>query len=401
MMSIDRAGSFQPSYLSHIRYRLVTVASREDVQDHQILTHEGACGVCSSLQDLSVYMETPDLASLGISCAFRAIVNFDDGVACYIEAGFTQPCALMWAYNSLQTNAECGAICVDHAVSGDPNFGPPPSCEPVECLVCDEQSSGPKFLQVAGRTRRNSGLLSGQVRNCTEIASIVHIDPCQSDLALAGCEEVSALEESISPIPGTQCSCEKTGEEAEMTCVEPNCSRCNSDSSVCAEYTYGEVFTAEGQSSFFFANIDYISGLSNRVTYFEESNSCQISVDDELCTSCVNIACADDDSPGLEVSCENVPGGVSFSTCDPTFSTDGPLQFFNSGEFDDCVDISPPPPTCGGQFAACTFGPECCSGRCVSGRCRLASLNTGKAASKLSQGRGGAAGVPKGRVRGL
>jgi hypothetical protein len=330
----------------------------------------------------------------------------------------------MWAYKSLQTNLECGDTCALHAISGNPNFGPPPLCEPVECLVCDEQLSGPKFQQFAGRSQPNSGLLSGQVRNCADIAAIVQVDPCQSSiLGLAACEDIATSEEANRQASGTQCSCANTNDEAEMTCVEIGCTRCNSAADVCATYSFGETFSAQGQTYSFSATATYIVGLANRVTYSEDRNGCQLSVDDELCTSCVNIVC-DDFSPGLQVACDNVPNGTSLSTCDLNFVTDGPLQFFDPGQFqfDECVDLAqttpspsavpstalplptdtfPPTKSCGQQFASCNFGAGCCSGRCVAGQCRLASLFVGKAGTKLSEGRGGAGGVPKGRIRGL
>ena len=138
-------------------------------------------------------MAMPDLTSFDIACAFRGLISFQDGVACYMEAGFTsQSCATIWAYDAQNTNINCGCVCATHAASGNPNFGPPPTCTPADCLVCDEQQSGPKSKQFAVRTRRNSGLLSGQVRNCTEIAPIVQQDPCSVDLMTPSSAPVTA-----------------------------------------------------------------------------------------------------------------------------------------------------------------------------------------------------------------
>ena len=45
-------------------------------------------------------------------------------------------------------------------------------CKLNDCLQCDEDHSGPIFQLIAGRTRRNSGLLSAIARPCKSIANI-------------------------------------------------------------------------------------------------------------------------------------------------------------------------------------------------------------------------------------
>lgn len=56
-----------------------------------VLTHWGACGVCSTTQDLAVYIESVDLTTLGVECSVSAIVGeFEDGVRCYMRAGYTR-----------------------------------------------------------------------------------------------------------------------------------------------------------------------------------------------------------------------------------------------------------------------------------------------------------------------
>jgi hypothetical protein len=158
--------------------RLKTVASREEAEKNlQIITHLGACGTCSTLQDLAVYIETPDLASVGIACGFRGLSNFTDGVVCYMENGFTEACAVIWVYNSQQTRRECPS-CVGHWLGQLPNNLEPPTCYLAECIQCDEDKSGAIFADFAGRTRRRSGLVTGIVRNCTDVPRLVHRDPC-------------------------------------------------------------------------------------------------------------------------------------------------------------------------------------------------------------------------------
>lgn len=158
--------------------RLKTVPSREEAEKNgEIVTHEGACGACSSYHDLAVWMSNPNLAEVGIRCGFRSILDFTDGVSCYIDEGFTEGCATIWIYNSLKTSVAC-PTCPGHAINMEPNNGDAPTCELAECLQCDEEESGPLFKKFAGRTRRGSGLLSAIVRPCNSISSFVHRDPC-------------------------------------------------------------------------------------------------------------------------------------------------------------------------------------------------------------------------------
>ena len=146
-------------------------ASRAVASEHAV-THDGACGVCSSLQDLGVYMKSPDLVARGKVCATVAsIVGFDAGVRCYLALGFTPACAQMWTMDSIHTFRVCRATCLRNLFTPS-NVGP--TCDINDCIACDEHKSGPIFKLFAGRTRRSSGLRSGIQRNCSEVANIEH-----------------------------------------------------------------------------------------------------------------------------------------------------------------------------------------------------------------------------------
>lgn len=68
------------------------------------VTHYGACGVCSTTQDLAVYIEFTDLTTLGVECSVQAgIKEFEDGVRCYQRAGYTRVrsfCAVMSCFQN-------------------------------------------------------------------------------------------------------------------------------------------------------------------------------------------------------------------------------------------------------------------------------------------------------------
>jgi hypothetical protein len=136
-----------------------------------LVTHFGPCGLCSSLQDLSVYMRHPDLTEPVRACGLLALTATEaDAQACIEDLGFTPPCARIWFYNSRNTRRECLAECL--LALDAPYQNPDGTLN--DCLACDEELSGPVFKAVAGRTRRNTGLASAICRPCSEVRPIAH-----------------------------------------------------------------------------------------------------------------------------------------------------------------------------------------------------------------------------------
>jgi len=152
-------------------YTLKTYDSREAVRAAgAVITHFGACGLCSSLKDLAVYMGQPDLSGPVRDCALKGIISGEEAsVKCLMEIGFTHACAKIWYDDSKHTRENC-PICFKmltaryQKADGSLNA----------CIQCDEDSSGPVFKAVAGRTRRNSGLPSALCRPCAEVAPVKH-----------------------------------------------------------------------------------------------------------------------------------------------------------------------------------------------------------------------------------
>ncbi|MBK7759189.1 MAG: hypothetical protein IPI35_22920 [Deltaproteobacteria bacterium] len=146
-------------------------SSRAAARAGGVPTHFGVCGLCSGLADLAVYAETPDLTEPVRACGLE---HLDGDVvkltACIQAIGFTPACASIWAYNTLNTRAECLEECLEaldqpyHSADGALN----------DCLLCDEEESGPVFQAVAGRTRRNTGLASSMCRPCAEVRPLTH-----------------------------------------------------------------------------------------------------------------------------------------------------------------------------------------------------------------------------------
>ena len=136
------------------------------------VTHFGGCGLCSSLQDLAVYIRNDDLTAPVRQCALDGITMGEDAtLQCLLGLGFTMPCAQAWLHNSNHTRMACLDVCLElldapyHNQDGSLNA----------CLQCDEDMSGDVFKAVAGRTRRNTGLASALCRPCDEVRPLLHV----------------------------------------------------------------------------------------------------------------------------------------------------------------------------------------------------------------------------------
>ena len=154
-------------------YTYKTYASAEKAEeDGAYVTHNTQCGACSSAQDLSVYLKYPDLTDPGIKCGYALMFGgLQAGINCYMNLGFTEPCATIWARDSQHTSKF--NVCLTQCLAPGQNVtGPPPDCALSSCVECDDTKSGPTFNAYAGRTRRNSGIWSGIARSCSSIQSV-------------------------------------------------------------------------------------------------------------------------------------------------------------------------------------------------------------------------------------
>lgn len=158
-------------------YSMITYASAEAaLADGAVLTHAGSCGLCSTAQDLSVYL-IQDFTAAGKRCATIGLFDEQSGLECYMDLGLTKECAKIWNYDGIYDGKACGVVCAKELTW--PNNGSPPACALNDCLECDEEKAGPIFTAYGGRSRRRSGLLSEIVRDCSSIAQIEHT-PCDN-----------------------------------------------------------------------------------------------------------------------------------------------------------------------------------------------------------------------------
>lgn len=166
-------GTLCAAKFANTTYTLATYPSIDAaLAQDAVPTHFGACGLCSPLQDLGVYMAYPDLTTPVRQCGLKAFQEGEEAVLqCIRDLGFTEPCAQIWFYNTMHTREACLVECVRllnapyHNEDGSLN----------ECILCDELKSGDVFKAIAGRTRRNTGLPSALCRPCDEVQPLPHV----------------------------------------------------------------------------------------------------------------------------------------------------------------------------------------------------------------------------------
>lgn len=153
-------------------YELREFPSKDEAQNASfIVTHQGKCGTCSNLKDLAVYLEM-NLTEPIRKCAMKTVLSKRWARNCIVAVGFTETCADIWLYNSINTRKECFLICLKSWIIGEPNNKPDGSLN--DCLQCDEDKSGPVFKYFSGRTRRNSGIDSAIKRLGSQIYKMNH-----------------------------------------------------------------------------------------------------------------------------------------------------------------------------------------------------------------------------------
>ena len=165
---------------SLIEYQLETFSNRSEAHAADYLvTHAGHCGTCSSLSNLAIYLEHRDLTTVARVCGRKR--HAKKIKTCLMKSvGFDKPCAETWTYNILHTSDYCKSICIKYygfwnvlrGKMDKPHTDEQGNLNP--CLRCDENTSGPGFKYVAGRTRRNSGIISVIFREPEEIYSVDH-----------------------------------------------------------------------------------------------------------------------------------------------------------------------------------------------------------------------------------
>ena len=159
-----------------------------------VVTHMGACGVCSNAQDLAVYLSLFDMTAPGKKCGAKGLVSTSWGVRCWTDLGMTEACAKIWVYDAIHDSKECGLTCAEHL---NAPYNLPPDCRLNSCLQCDEDRAGPNFKTFAGRTRRRSGLASAIQRPCASVARGISHVPCPNATLVEAAESEAPNHQSL------------------------------------------------------------------------------------------------------------------------------------------------------------------------------------------------------------
>lgn len=159
-------------------YHLKTYDSADEAHNAGAeITHYGPCGLCSTMQDLAVYIREPDLTAPVRACGVKGLGKGDKEAQalareCLQEVGFSDPCIDIWYWDIENTKNQCMATCLANNNLTNPHHHPDLSLN--ACVQCDEDESGPLFKVLSGRTRRNSGLSSALCRPCETVQPVDH-----------------------------------------------------------------------------------------------------------------------------------------------------------------------------------------------------------------------------------
>uniref|UniRef100_A0A7S0LQ78 Uncharacterized protein n=1 Tax=Coccolithus braarudii TaxID=221442 RepID=A0A7S0LQ78_9EUKA len=151
--------------LRYSLHSLTPAAADKKASTH--LTHHGPCGVCSTLQDLSVYLLKPDLTNPVRRCALKSVFSFglSDRKACIQSLGFTSECAWIWYWNTINTgkshrNGGCKGTCMVHWAMGVPNNVPVGVDNPCQPLSEEGQTAEERLGASAASAAASAGAVS-------------------------------------------------------------------------------------------------------------------------------------------------------------------------------------------------------------------------------------------------
>lgn len=157
----------------------MTFDSPAEVQAANFETiHCGACGSCSTWNDLMVYWNTRStLKYLSQECAKKSLVGGVESVqACNRDSiGFTEECAWCWTEDELCAKSHCTFIFLQGAIINKlTNFTVGPG--EITSATCDEAMCGPVFGPCSGAIRRRMNIKSGIERPESQQCRLVTVD---------------------------------------------------------------------------------------------------------------------------------------------------------------------------------------------------------------------------------
>jgi hypothetical protein len=125
--------------------------------------------------------DTLESDSIACSTSYTLTSNVDARFGtlekCYMDMGYTDACATLWAHSAATSASECINFCFPDPTLGYTILnGPPPTCESEACLTCTSVFTS-VFDVISGRTLQNSGVSERIARACSVFYPVEH-DPC-------------------------------------------------------------------------------------------------------------------------------------------------------------------------------------------------------------------------------
>jgi len=162
------------------RYTIQNFAGANDAMGSNAhIVHEGACGVCSTAQDIGARMKTyGTLEAETIKCAVSYTFSkyFPALVSCFSALGFTESCSTLWAHFAATNGRKCALQCIAGKSGVTELNGPAPECAPSACLECQKDFRD-DFDKLAGIEMQNAGITERIARKCSDFHRVIH-DPC-------------------------------------------------------------------------------------------------------------------------------------------------------------------------------------------------------------------------------
>eukprot|EP00980_Cylindrotheca_fusiformis_P005465 scaffold1169_cov120-Cylindrotheca_fusiformis.AAC.15 len=142
------------------------------------IVHCGACGACSTWNDLSLQWTTRTyLADVAQDCAKKSLFGGEDAVfKCNNEdIGFTDDCAMCWTVDELCAKKNCVFIFLQGVMINKlTSFEVGPN--EITSATCDEAMCGPEFVPCSGATRRRMNIVSTIARPIEQQCTIIDQD---------------------------------------------------------------------------------------------------------------------------------------------------------------------------------------------------------------------------------
>jgi len=137
------------------------------------IAHCGACGACSTWQNLEVEWSTrKQLASLSQNCAKKTLFEgFDSALQCHVDTiGFDEKCSLCWVKDEICARDHCLFIFLQASVINQlGNFAV--SLDEMTSAMCEEawcEDRNANFVPCSGASRRRMNIKSDIARPADE-----------------------------------------------------------------------------------------------------------------------------------------------------------------------------------------------------------------------------------------